>query len=329
MESGTDMGTARIVVVACTYRRNEPLERLLDSLATISAALADRARIGVVVVDDNPGGDARPVVERAAARFPLGTTYRHLGRGNISLGRNLCLETALDVLADDPATPPGGPPGVSDWIAMTDDDCVPEPGWLSAYLDAADAAPDTDVFTGPCRITAPPGAPRWLVEQPFLSQADLVGTHLGLMQEAATNNSMMRARMIAERADVRFLERLGVVGGEDMVFFRTLSRRGVRMRFVTDAVVRGIESPDRLTRSYVLRARWWLGNTEAVTNLELGDVTRGRLVLRGSAVIARAVARPFRLLVRRQEPQLFFALGSSLRGAGMIAAATGHRVRHH
>jgi succinoglycan biosynthesis protein ExoM len=329
MGDGPAPGTARIIVVACTYRRNEPLARLLDALAGISASLVQRARVGVVIVDDNPGGDARDIVEQASPRFPLGTTYRHLGRGNISLGRNLCLETALAVLAADPEAPPGGAPGASDWIAMTDDDCLPGPGWLSAYLDATEAAPDTDVFTGPCVITAPPGAPGWLVEQPFLNDADIRGADLELMDLAATNNSLMRALVIASRADVRFLERLGVVGGEDMVFFGTLHRAGVRMRFVTGAVVEGIESPDRATRSYVLRARWWLGNTEGVTNLEMGSVTRTRLILRGLAAIARAAVRPLRMLSRRRSPQLLYALGSSLRGAGMIAAAAGHRVRHH
>ena len=41
---------------------------------------------------------------------------------------------------------------------------------------------------------------------------------------AGTNNSFTRAAWLRDHPEIRFLERMGVVGGEDMVFFQTASR---------------------------------------------------------------------------------------------------------
>src|SRR5262245_62976256 len=58
--------------------------------------------------------------EKFAGRFDLGITYRISGQQNISLARNLAIETASEI---------------GDWTAMIDDDCEPVPEWLEAMLD--------------------------------------------------------------------------------------------------------------------------------------------------------------------------------------------------
>ena len=60
------------------------------------------------------------MVERYDGRFELGVEYRLSGRQNISLARNLAIETAS---------------GMADWVAMTDDDCEPVPEWLEALFE--------------------------------------------------------------------------------------------------------------------------------------------------------------------------------------------------
>ena len=57
--------------------------------------MAGRAAVGVVVVDDTAEGRARTVVEQFEGRFELGITYRISGRQNISLARNLAIETGM------------------------------------------------------------------------------------------------------------------------------------------------------------------------------------------------------------------------------------------
>lgn len=303
----------RLIVTVCTFRRNEPLRAMLDATARAADRIRDRAAVGVVVVDDNKDGAAAPVVSSFEGRFELGVHYRTSGRGNISLCRNICLETAMEL---------------GDWIVMTDDDCEPVEEWLESYLDRA-LRDTADAFTGPCVLRPPAGSPGWLTDEPFMEDAQLRFPDDSEMPVAATNNSMIRASFVRDHADLRFLPELGVVGGEDMVFYRSAVKRGLRIRFVERAVVHGNESPARATFGYQLRSRFWLGNTEYVTNMTLGDATRFRMLLRGGKRLVQAVARPLLRLARRERPQLRYCIVSIARAAGTMAGALGLRLRHH
>ena len=112
-DTGQAVARTSICAAICTYQRNEPMRRLLDSLANASNHVRDQADVGVVVVDDNAYGEAEPTVAQAAREladaFSLGIHYRTSGQQNISMARNVGLETASSL---------------ADWIAMTDDDCI-------------------------------------------------------------------------------------------------------------------------------------------------------------------------------------------------------------
>ena len=312
-EPPTPSGPPRVVVAVCTFRRNEPLRRLLRAVERNAAVLGERTAVGVVVVDDNPDGSAREVCEEHEDRFALGLTYRTSGQGNISIARNLALEAALPI---------------ADWVAMTDDDCEPIDEWLAHHLDAQQRD-GTDVVTGPCLLGGTDDAPRWLSDQPFLDDAQFRfedGTRLDV---AATNNSLMRAAALRDRPDLRFDPGLGVLGGEDMVFFRTARRAGLTISFAADAVVRGHEPPERWTFGHQLRSRYWLGNTEFVTNQRLGEAGRLHWALRGLKALGLAALRPLRMVLSGRPPQFRYALASAARALGMLAGAAGVRVAHH
>jgi succinoglycan biosynthesis protein ExoM len=303
----------RVVVAICTYRRNDSLRRLLAALERNAATLGDQAAVGVVVVDDNPDRRAAAVCDEFSERFELGLHYRTAGQGNISVGRNLALEAALPL---------------ADWVAMTDDDCEPPDDWLACYLEDQRQF-GTDAVTGPCYLTADAGAPRWLLEQPFFEDAQLRHDHGERMALAATNNSFLRAEFFRARPDLRFDPELGVLGGEDMVFFRSAVRDGLTVAFSTRASVYGHESPDRWTFRHQIRSRFWIGNTEWVTNRHLGEATRPWWILRALKAYALAALRPLRRLTRRRPPQIRYAVASAARATGMLAGALGRRVDHH
>lgn len=312
--SSNDQGPVpRIVVAVCTFRRNEPLRRLLDAVDHNAEQLGCRARVGVVVVDDNPDRRAEAVCREYPQRFALGLHYRPAGHGNISLARNLALEAALPL---------------SDWVAMTDDDCEPVDHWLEAYLDAQERL-GTDTLTGPCLLEPAPGAPAWITDQPFLEDAQFRypdGERLGV---AATNNSFIRSQFLVERPALRFDPELGVLGGEDMVFFRSAVAQGMSIAFASAAAVVGHEPPERCRFGYQLRSRYWLGNTEFVTNRHLGEASRPRWIARGLKDLAVAITRPARRLARGQAPQLRYATAAAARAVGMLVGALGIRIPHH
>ncbi len=305
--------STRIIVTVCTHRRNQPLDRLLRALGRNLEFLPAGHLLGVVVVDDNDDGRARSVCDRFSGVFPLGLHYRHAGTGNISIARNIGLEVALEE---------------GDWIAMTDDDCEPVDTWLSSYIEAQRATGST-ALTGPCYLEPPTGSPRWLTEQPFLLDGQLRAPDRQPIEIAATHNSFICASFLRERPWLRFEPELGVIGGEDMAFFGQAHADGLDICFSSDAKVIGHETRERSTFRQQLRTRFWLGNTEYVTNEFLRGTARFRWLLISGRRLAGALARPVVQLLHGRGPQLRYATALGARALGNASGVLGVRVRHH
>jgi len=301
----------RIMVAICTFQRNDPLKTLLVALQTVAAATAGRARVGVVVVDDNTDQRARAVVDEFEKEFALGCLYRTSGRRNISLARNVAVDTA-SVEAE--------------WVAMIDDDCEPEPRWLCEFLDVLEAT-GADCVTGPMHLRVPPGSPAWLSEQPFFDDVRLDLPDRQTMNIAATNNSMIRAAFLRDHPEIRFDPNLGRLGGEDMVFYRAAFTAGLRIRYARSARVWGNEPPDRATFKHQVRYRFWLGNSEFITNSYFGE-SRSRLFLTGAKRLALALGRPVRRLLHGDQPQLRYCVASTAGAVGLICGTLGLKKHH-
>ncbi len=314
-ERGDDAGggVTTVCLYVCTYRRNEKLARLLETVLVAAEHAAGVARIGVVVVDDNPDGRAKDVVAAFEGRFSLGIHYRHTGAGNISVARNTGLATASQI---------------AEWVAMTDDDCEVSAPWISALL-ATQRATDADAVCGPHVRRAPLDAPRWLAEHPFLGGA--AGDDLAEGAEppfGQTNNSLIRSAFLAAHPHVRFDEGLGTLGGEDVVFYHEARAAGLRLRWSRDAVVHEEAEGDRLTRRHYLRAALWFGNTQYVTSVRTGGLTRRRALLRGARRLAVAFAHPLRRLASRRSPELVYAASQGAEAVGLLLGPFGVTVRH-
>ncbi len=300
-----------IAVAVCTYDRNEPLAALLDALQVNARNLTGRAAVGVAVVDDSSDGDAKPVVERFIGSFELGIHYRISGRQNISLARNLAIETACEL---------------ADWTAMTDDDCEPAPTWLEALLEAQERT-GADAVTGPMVRRVPAGSPAWLTDEPFLEIAVTRREDCAELREAATHNSMISSRWLKEHPAIRFEPTLGVTSGEDMVFYRAAHAAGLRIRYAGRAVVFENEPASRATLAYQLRLFFWLGNQSYITSVHSG-VLPARMILHGFGSLARALMRPVVRVCRAQRPQLRYCLALVLRAVGVLISPFGVRIAH-
>jgi succinoglycan biosynthesis protein ExoM len=300
-----------IVVAICTYNRNEALTALLDALLITAARLGERAGVGVVVIDDSTDGKARKVMKRFERRFERGIEYRISGRQNISLARNLALETASEL---------------ADWVAMIDDDCEPSPEWLRELLETQRRT-GADAVSGPMIRRVPPGSPKWLTDEPFLEVGmERIEDEAQLMT-ASTFNSMISSRWLKEHPAIRFDPALGVIGGEDMVFYRSAHTAGLRIRYSKRASVYENEPPPRATLSYQLRSFLWHGNTSYVTSTRAG-VRPSRMFLSGLNSMRRALLRPIVRICCGERPQLRYCLASMLYAIGKMIGAFGIRIDH-
>lgn len=302
-----------VAVYVCTYRRNIPLARMLDSLEIAARHAEPDIELGVVVIDDNADGSARAVVDEAQHEFPLGLHYVLVGAGNIATARNAGLEAAM---------------GIAEWVAMVDDDQVVVPEWLSELV-RVQRETEADAVTAPVYAKFPDDSPEWLSEQPF---ADLWGTPKrddgAPVTDLQTANSMIRTSFLEANPTVRFSTDLGEVGGEDMVFYRGALDAGLKAHYSRNAVNWELESADRATYRYQLRRCLWHGNTEAVTNLRAGRAGRARLLVRAAKRAVATASRPVSRLRAREDPQWRYALAVSLQSVGMVLGAFGIRLTH-
>jgi len=117
-------GAGRITVGVATCGRAESLGCCLAALAEQGLAPAE-----VIVVDQAPSAEARAVVAASRLANASYVEQAHLG---LSASRNLALRLAV------------GPV-----LAVTDDDCAPDPGWLEAVAAAFGREPRPGAVTGP------------------------------------------------------------------------------------------------------------------------------------------------------------------------------------
>lgn len=310
---GVSSELMKVAVYVCTYRRNEALARMLDSLEVAADRAAEVADLGVVVVDDNVDRSAEVVVAESTNRFSLGLHYRWTGSGNIATARNAGVEAAMEI---------------ADWVAMVDDDQVVVPEWLTELIRIVRQT-GADAVTAPVYAKFADDAPSWIRNQPF---ADLWCTPAkpdgAPVTDLQTANSIISARFLSENPSVRFAADLGQVGGEDMVFYRAALDAGLKAHYSHHAVNWELEPPERATYRYQLRRNLWHGNTEAVTNLRAGRDSRLRLMARAAKRGIQALTHPIRQVAAGQPPQFRYAAAYALQPAGLLLGAAGVKLAH-
>ena len=272
----------RLTVAVLTYLRNAYLAELLPALVEQAGSVAGRARVRILVVDNDPAGGAEQTA-RAAARAaraarsggaePDGAepeiVYVHEPEPGIVAGRNRALDES----------------GRERLLVFIDDDELPRPGWLAALLDArqrhgcaAVTGPTPPVFeTAPDPWVAACGA--------FDSWEAADGARV---RSADTGNLLLDLGRV-RALDLRFDPRYGLTGGEDSLFTRRLTLAGEEIRFAAGAVVDKRVPAQRARRDWVLRRAHRSGSTWARVRIDTADRARTALRL-GYAVkgLARA-----------------------------------------
>ncbi len=130
-----------VSITVCTYDRPERLRALLESVCALDvpAGLAWE----ILVVDNGGSPENGAVAAAFAGRLPL-----RLAREPI---RGLC-----------PARNRGVAEARGRYLCWTDDDCLLDPDWLAAYMDAFARHPEAALFGGGILPRLEPPAPAWL-----------------------------------------------------------------------------------------------------------------------------------------------------------------------
>ncbi len=220
-----------VTVCICTYRRPEPLRRLLHALGQQEVGVG--FTFAIVIADNDRAASGRRVVEEVLASSPIPIEYHVEPRRSISLARNCAIKHAR-----------------GDFIAWIDDDEVPAPCWLHSLIETADRYGVAGVL-GPVipQFDSPP--PRWLIEGRFCERPQhRSGTVMDWRQSFA-GNCLLRLELVRGE-EAPFRPEFGL-GGEDVDFFRRMTSQGHRFVWCSEAVVHEVVPPNRWTRRYRLK----------------------------------------------------------------------------
>jgi succinoglycan biosynthesis protein ExoM len=303
-ETATD--TVRITVAVPTYRRPDDLRAALPLLLEQARGTADRYVADVLVVDNDPGRSGAAVVAELAA-----PELRYVAEPTpgIAAVRNRAIDEAAG----------------SRLLAFIDDDERPMTGWLDALVTTWTA---TGAAAVSGRILAEYAGELdpWIRAGDFFVRRSLpTGTGIDV---AATGNLLLDLEQI-RRFGVRFSSALGLGGGEDTLFSRTLARAGGRMVWCDESVAVDRVPLSRMTRSWVLTRAWSHGNAAVLTELRLADGPGGRPAVRlrgmarGLLRVAGGAARWAWGALVRSDRHRARGLRALCRGAGMVGAACG------
>mgnify|MGYP005844749199 CR=1 FL=1 len=225
----------RLMIGICTFRRDPSLRRLLDSLNEMALSRPSADEIRVLVVDNDPTPETHAICRQLTFESRLLIEYLPEARRGLVCARNALVEGALarDV----------------DFLAMLDDDDVPDIDWLE-HLVRVQRAQDADIVAGNRRFPGrrPPSSGKNEAERAGkLGVKSVAGRTIP--KAAATANLLVAAdflRKLAAQGPV-FDPRFADSGGEDEDFFVRAAALGARFAFAPRSMVTQYHDPERFT----------------------------------------------------------------------------------
>ena len=265
-----------------------------------------RCSFNVLVMDNDATPSAGENVARIADTFPFPLSYAHVTEPGLSSVRNYSLERGRDF----------------DFLAMIDDDEVPERQWLAELLEVQ-AATMADAVIGPVPRTLPEDAPAWLRGARFFDLP--VYPDRSLIRDGYSGNCLLRMTSV-ERLNLAFHRSLDFAGGEDLLFFRQLASRGGTLAYAAHAVAIESVGDERATASYILKLNFRRGNTLSLCDRYMSDRFSTILVrtCKALGLIARGGVTLIPYSVMRGKSASILALCDVARGVGALAGIAGY-----
>lgn len=224
-----------VSIIIPSYLRPEMVARAVDSCLAQEGV---DVPFEIVVVDNDPAGSAGPVIAELAAKSAVPVRYVGESRPGISHARNTGIAAA------------GGR-----YLAFLDDDEEADPGWLAALL-AAIRRYGADVVKAPVCPRLPDCNP---YARKIYTRDARVPTGTWLADCTGTGNAFFDKERCFGDDPQPFDPFLGLAGGGDTLFFRQLLRKGRRVVWCAEAIVRETIPPERILPRYVLRRRFHHG----------------------------------------------------------------------
>lgn len=236
-----------VTVAALTFRRPDSLRYLLQGFLGLDLPSPESAEVRFLIVDNDPNGSARALVESFKPAFCGGRLdYVVEQEPGIPAARNCALREAANHGAS--------------LIAFTDDDARPDRRWLCELLDCRRQS-DAVLVLGPVRFVPTAevtGVLRSFLASSIVARGNFVEKHIarrakqGYVYSGGTYNCLIDVNWVQERGIV-FCESMRFSGGSDAEFRETVRRSGGKLAWCEKALVYEQLPAERITVSYQFR----------------------------------------------------------------------------
>lgn len=303
------MSNGLLTVAVCTYNRAQRLTALVNAFRKQQCPVP----FEILLVNNNSEDDTLAILEKLRDEPGVPLRFVTEYQRGIVPARNRALSEAMD----------------SEYLIFIDDDELPRDGFLAAAVDCLMFHPTAGCVGGRVKVDfADNPRPGWLIDDllGFLAETDYGDAGFWVKDESTplwTANVAYRMSLFREHSDLRFDHRFdrvgkGVSGGEDVMMFRELLKRGVPIRYCPGMIVDHAVESWRLNPWYFIKLHGTSGFREA--RWELGEY--GKAVFGVPLFLFRQllvqIGRTFSLSKMRQPGVMLRQAMTAAHALGMI-----------
>lgn len=249
----------RTTILIATHNGAAVIGRTLEGYCQLENVDAPWWKI--VVIDNASTDETAEILESFKSRLPLTLLYE------ATPGKNAALNTGLEEIE-------------GDLIILSDDDSIPQPGFLTDWLESSQKLSDFDVLGGSIHLTFDKAPPKWLLAEK-LKFEELYAIREGVPEGDIHHLKIYGPNMAVRRrvfdAGVRFDPTIGPNGtdvnysmGSENAFCISAVQAGFRTGFASKPLVHHIVRPHQMTPAYWANRAYKLGRGVAQRNWDSG-----------------------------------------------------------